>query len=106
LQKSDFSLLSGYGSLFSIEVDESVHIPSFCDALSLFRLGVSWGGYESLVVPAEIARDQAGEFNSARDFGVPPRMIRLFVGLEDPDDLWNDLQQAFQSATRSVSGKS
>jgi cystathionine beta-lyase/cystathionine gamma-synthase len=33
-------------------------------------------------------------------------MIRLFVGLEDPDDLWNDLQQAFQSATRSVSGKS
>jgi cystathionine beta-lyase/cystathionine gamma-synthase len=104
LQKSEFSLLRGYGSLFSIEVDESLHIPSFCDALAIFRLGVSWGGYESLVVPAAIARDQAGEFNSARDFGVPPRMIRVFVGLEDPDDLWNDLQQAFATATRSASG--
>jgi cystathionine beta-lyase/cystathionine gamma-synthase len=105
LQKSDFSLLSGYGSLFSFEVDDNVDIRSFCDSLQIFRLGVSWGGYESLVVPAEIARDQAGDFNSARDFGVPPRLIRLFVGLEDPDDLWNDLLQAFKTAGRSVSGK-
>ena len=106
LQKSEFSLLSGYGSLFSFEVDETINIRSFCDSLQVFRLGVSWGGYESLVVPAEIARDQAGDFNSARDFGVPPRLIRLFVGLEDPDDLWNDLLQAFETARRSVSGKS
>ena len=106
LQKNDFSLLRGYGSLFSIEVDESVHIRSFCDSLQIFRLGVSWGGYESLVVPAEIARDQEGEFNSARDFGVPPRLIRLFVGLEDPDDLWNDLLTAFENVEQSTSGKS
>ena len=106
LHKSDFSLLSGYGSLFSFEVDESVHIQSFCDALTIFRLGVSWGGYESLIVPAEIARDQAGESNSARDFDVPRRLVRIFVGLEDPDDLWNDLQQAFATAARSSSGKS
>ena len=106
LQKSDYSLLSGYGSLFSFEVDESVHIQSFCDALTIFRLGVSWGGYESLIVPAEIARDQAGESNSARDFDVPRRLMRIFVGLEDPDDLWNDLQQAFATAARSSSGKS
>jgi cystathionine beta-lyase/cystathionine gamma-synthase len=105
LHKRDFSLLKGYGSLFSFEVDESVHIQSFCDALQVFRLGVSWGGYESLVVPAEIARDQAGEFNSAQDFGVPPRLIRLFVGLEDLDDLWNDLLQAFETAGRGESGK-
>jgi cystathionine beta-lyase/cystathionine gamma-synthase len=83
-----------------------VHIQSFCDALAVFRLGVSWGGYESLIVPAEIARTQAGEFNSARDFGVPPRLIRLFVGLEDPDDLWTDLLTAFEKAGQSTSGKS
>ena len=106
LQKSEFSLLTGYGSLFSFEVDESVDIRSFCDSLQVFRLGVSWGGYESLVVPAEIARDQAGEFNSARDFGVPSRMIRIFVGLEDPDDLWNDLLTAFENAGQSTSGRS
>jgi cystathionine beta-lyase/cystathionine gamma-synthase len=106
LQKHNFSLLTGYSSLFSFEVNESVHIQSFCDALAVFRLGVSWGGYESLVVPAEIARNQAGEFNSARDFAVPHRMIRLFVGLEDPDDLWNDLLRAFETARHSAPGKS
>lgn len=105
LQKSDYSSLSGYGSLFSFEVDEGVDIRSFCDALEVFRLGVSWGGYESLVVPAEIARDQAGDFNSARDFSVPRRLIRLFVGLEDPEDLWADLLRAFKFAN-DLAGKS
>jgi cystathionine beta-lyase/cystathionine gamma-synthase len=106
LHKSDFSLLRGYGSLFSFEVDESIDIQSFCDALTIFRLGVSWGGHESLIVPALIARDQVGDFNSAHDFDVPPRMMRIFVGLEDPDDLWNDLQRAFDIARQSASGTS
>lgn len=98
LDKQSFSPLEGYGSLFSFEVDIAVDIPEFCNALRLFRLGVSWGGYESLVVPAAISKNQAGRNNAAIDFGVPPRMIRLFVGLEDPIDLWNDLTRAFDSA--------
>ncbi len=98
LRRKDFSLLSGYGGLFSIELDERIDIPAFCDALSIFRLGVSWGGYESLVMPANVSINQAGEHNPAVDFRVSPRMIRLFVGLEDPDDLWTDLLGAFAAA--------
>jgi len=98
LRRKDFSLLSGYGGLFSIELDERIDIPAFCDALSIFRLGVSWGGYESLVMPANVSINQASEHNPAVDFGVSPRMIRLFVGLEDPDDLWTDLLGAFAAA--------
>jgi len=98
LRRQEFSLLSGYGGLFSIELDERIDIATFCDALSVFRLGVSWGGYESLVMPANVSINQAGEHNPAVDFGVSPRMIRLFVGLEDPDDLWADLLRAFAAA--------
>lgn len=98
LARKDYSLLRGYGGLFSIELAGGVDIPAFCDALSVFRLGVSWGGYESLVMPAEVSINQAGEHNSAVDFGVSPRMIRLFVGLENPEDLWTDLSQALAGA--------
>jgi cystathionine beta-lyase/cystathionine gamma-synthase len=98
LQRKDFSLLRGYGGLLSIELDDSIEISTFCDALSVFRLGVSWGGYESLAMPANVSINQAGEHNPAVDFGVSPRMIRLFVGLEEPEDLWADLQQAFAVA--------
>ena len=98
LEPSDYSLLQGYGGLFSFEVNDAIDIPTFCDSLSLFRLGVSWGGYESLVMPASVSINQAGEYSSAIDFGVSPRLIRLFVGLEDPEELWSDLSKAIAGA--------
>ncbi len=78
----------------------SIDIPAFCDALTLFQLGVSWGGHESLVVPALVTRVQAAGPNSAVDFGVPERMVRLHVGLEGTEALWADLAQALAAARR------
>jgi cystathionine beta-lyase/cystathionine gamma-synthase len=98
LVRSEFSTLRGYGGLFSFEIDDRIDIPSFCDALRVFRLGVSWGGHESLVMPALVSINQAGEHSAAIDFGISPRMIRLFVGLEDPEDLWSDLSKALANA--------
>jgi len=49
-------------------------------------------------MPAISVLNQAGEFNSAVDFGVSPRVIRVSIGLEDTADLWNDLQQAIAAA--------
>jgi cystathionine beta-lyase/cystathionine gamma-synthase len=98
LARSEFSTLRGYGGLFSFEIDDRIDIPSFCDALRIFRLGVSWGGHESLVMPALVSINQAGEHSAAVDFGISPRMIRLFVGLEDPEDLWSDLSKALANA--------
>jgi cystathionine beta-lyase/cystathionine gamma-synthase len=98
LEPCDYSLLQGYGGLFSFEVNDAIDIPTLCDSLSLFRLGVSWGGYESLVMPASVSINQAGEYSSAVDFGVSPRLIRLFVGLEDPEELWSDLSKAIAGA--------
>ncbi|MCW1875604.1 PLP-dependent transferase [Erwinia sp. INIA-01] len=92
------SALSGYSGLFAFELDESVDIPRFCNALGLFHMGVSWGGFESLVMPAISVLNQAGEFNSARDFGVSPRVVRVSIGLEETEELWLDLQQAIAAA--------
>jgi len=101
LKSQSWSTLRGYSGLFAFEVAEQVDIPQLCNALELFHMGVSWGGFESLVMPAISVINQASEFNSAVDFGVSPRLIRISVGLEETNDLWADLQQALASANRA-----
>lgn len=90
--------LTGTSGLFSIELDASVDIPAFCNALKLFKLGVSWGGHESLVCPAGVTRVQTGGPNHALRFGVPERMVRLNTGLEATESLWADLTNAFAAS--------
>ena len=64
---------------------------AFCDALRLFKLGVSWGGHESLVVPGEVVLEQKAQPNSAHAFGISPRSVRLHIGLEGTEALWGDI---------------
>jgi cystathionine beta-lyase/cystathionine gamma-synthase len=97
--------LSGWSSLFAIELAETVSIRAFCDALRMFKLGVSWGGHESLAFPAEVGLQQAGGINSLRDFDVPRRLVRLHVGLEEVDDLWADLQHALTASATTEKGR-
>jgi cystathionine beta-lyase/cystathionine gamma-synthase len=92
--------LTGTSGLFSFEVDASIDIAALCDRLELFHLGVSWGGHESLVIPALVSRAQAAGPNSALDFDVSPRMVRLHIGLEGTEALWSDLTRAMDAATR------
>lgn len=101
---SPASALDGCASLFSIELEHGTDVVRFCDSLSLFRLGVSWGGYESLVFPAVVGLKQAAGPNSLIDFGVSSRLVRLHVGLEDPVALVADLEQALEHATRPAGG--
>jgi cystathionine beta-lyase/cystathionine gamma-synthase len=92
--------LTGRSGLMSVELDETIDIPRFADALKLFRLGVSWGGFESLILPAQIALNQAGEQNSMQRFGVSGQIVRLSLGLEDPNDLWADFEAALKASAR------
>ncbi len=87
--------LAGFTGLFTFEVDDSIDIARFADHLKYFRLGVSWGGHESLIVPVAASLAQTPGVNSFDRFGVSPRAIRLHVGLEDPETLWADLENAF-----------
>jgi len=90
--------LQGRSGLLSIEFDDRVDIPRFANALRLFRLGVSWGGFESLMLPARVGLGQAGRENSMRRFGVPPNLVRISLGLEDVEDLWADFESALQKS--------
>jgi cystathionine beta-lyase/cystathionine gamma-synthase len=91
--------LAGASGLFSFELDgDRDAVRGFCDALRLFKLGVSWGGHESLAFPAAAGLAQQGAANPLAFFGVPEATIRLHIGLEDPDDLWSDLAQALVRA--------
>jgi cystathionine beta-lyase/cystathionine gamma-synthase len=89
---------SGASGLLSFELDrDQAGIVRFCDALRLFKLGVSWGGHESLVFPAAAGLVQQGIANPLAFFGVSPATVRLHIGLEDPEDLWSDLRQALDA---------
>ena len=68
----------------------------FIDALELFGIGYSWGGYESLVIPFDPARARSATRWPPPDWDPADRLgIRLSVGLEDPADLIADLERGF-----------
>ncbi|WBU63927.1 PLP-dependent transferase [Paracoccus aerodenitrificans] len=94
--------LRGTTGLFSVEFHDRIDIRSFCDALKLFRLGVSWGGHESLIVPGEVMLSQQARPNAAREFGISAHSVRLHVGLEGTEALWTDLKAAISAADKSA----
>ena len=80
------------GGLFSIVLATAdLHeIETFCNALKHFIMAVSWGGYESLVFPACAAISKA-DFDPNNKRHV---LIRIYIGLEEPDYIIKDLEQA------------
>lgn len=85
------SQFTGAAGPFTIELAPCAEaaFARFIDTLSLFSLGTSWGGFESLVMPAvpHHLRALAGADDA-------PRLVRLHIGLEDPGDLCEDLAGA------------
>jgi cystathionine beta-lyase len=69
-------------------------IDAFCDALKLFKLGYSWGGPMSLVVPYDLATMRSGWPAHL----VQGTLVRFSVGLENVSDLRVDISQALQTA--------
>ena len=82
------SQMRGSTGLFSIEPEcqDPVKIKKFVATLKYFRQAVSWGGYESLAIALP-----------THPMGYPSNkwVVRLFIGLEDPQELREDLEQAF-----------
>lgn len=79
--------------LFSVILDARftrAQTDAFCDALRLFRLGYSWGGPTSLVVPYELETMRSGWPTHL----LPGTLVRFSIGLEDVGDLQADLAQA------------
>lgn len=92
--------LHGTSGLFSVIFRDGVNIRDFCNHLKLFKLGVSWGGHESLIVPGEVVLQQKAQPNSAHTFGIDARSVRLHVGLEGTETLWRDIEGALAASTK------
>ncbi len=92
LWKRDFKGASGVFS-FVLNVDDATQFEekaaAFLNALKLFGLGYSWGGYESLAVPVQL-----GDRRVCKQPKEGP-VIRLQIGLEDVEDIIADLERGF-----------
>ncbi|ETF02855.1 cystathionine beta-lyase [Advenella kashmirensis W13003] len=89
---------TGSNGLLSVALDMSpAQVRAFVNALTLFGIGYSWGGYESLVqwVDTGFLRNHA-YFGKLADTAV--QVVRLHIGLEAVEDVIADLQQAMQKA--------
>jgi len=88
LWKRDFSGASG---LFSIVLagGKLADIGTMVDDMQLFKLGLSWGGFESLIYPSDPSR--ARDVNK---WDAPGPLVRLHIGLENTEDIIADLEAA------------
>lgn len=88
--KRDFTGSSG---LFSIILDPKYtkeNIASMLDNMSIFAMGYSWGGFESLITPFDCS-----EYRTATTWNPGGLALRLQIGLEDVEDLKQDLTAGF-----------
>ena len=89
LWKRDFSGASGlFSVVFKPVPTAAVH--AFLNALTLFGIGASWGGYESLAIPFDCAK-----IRTATRWAPGGPTVRFHIGLEDVGDLIADLERGF-----------
>ncbi len=93
----DFKGASGLFA-FALDGGDEGARAAFIDALRLFGIGYSWGGFESLAIPAD-----PDLIRTVAKRGYPGPLVRLQIGLEDADDLIADLDRAL-AAFRSARG--
>ncbi|HTW34091.1 MAG TPA: cystathionine beta-lyase [Rhizomicrobium sp.] len=93
LWKRDFT---GACGLFGVVLKPASHeaLSAFMNNLTLFGMGFSWGGYESLIVTSHTHR-------TAKPFHTDGPLIRIHAGLEDADDLIADLEKGFERMARA-----
>lgn len=84
--------MSGCGGLFSVQLStkDPHKIEAFYKRLELFLFAVSWGGHESLILPFCCFFDNPGFQHP----NVPLNLVRFYIGLEEPELLIQDLDQA------------
>jgi cystathionine beta-lyase len=85
--------MKGAGGLFSLSLKASTirEMENFVHNLQCFMMAVSWGGYESLIFPLCALYQKTSEEQE-----LPWNFVRLYIGLEDPNLLIQDLEQALK----------
>jgi cystathionine beta-lyase len=93
--KRDFLGSSGLFSII-LQPASAAAVDAMLDELQLFGMGYSWGGYESLVIPFDCAH-----YRTATEWNPGGPGLRFQIGLEDADDLKEDLERGFAALKRA-----
>jgi cystathionine gamma-synthase len=91
----------GPGAVLSAELAEGLSLPRFLGALRIVTLAESLGGFESLISVPDTMTHAGMDEQARREAGITPGLFRLSVGLEDADDLQEDLERALAAASLS-----
>jgi len=75
-----------------LRAEDVAGVERFCNALERFLMTVSWGGYESLMFPVCVVHPTGAPLKSGG--ALPLNLVRLSIGLEEPEVLIADLEQA------------
>jgi cystathionine beta-lyase len=94
--KRDFRGASGLFSVI-LKPTPQAAVHAFLDTLTLFGMGFSWGGFESLVISFDCS-----EYRTAGVWSPGGPTLRFHIGLEDTDDLLADLDRGFASMKAAV----
>ena len=90
---------SGANGLFSIVIKskKKSSVVKFVNSLKLFGIGYSWGGFESLALLQNLKGDtKYTKIRKYYRFGEDEHIVRLHIGLEDPNDLIQDLKKSLR----------
>jgi cysteine-S-conjugate beta-lyase len=87
--KRDFTGASGLFSIVLKPVPQKA-VDALLDAVTLFGMGFSWGGFESLIIPFDCEG-----YRTATQWSPGGPTLRLHIGLENVDDLKTDLDRGF-----------
>ncbi|MEP7146086.1 MAG: PLP-dependent aspartate aminotransferase family protein, partial [bacterium] len=91
------SQMTGFGGIISVELGSYEKAVTFCNALEIFQIAESLGGVESLVChPVSMTHGSVPK-ELREKFGLTDGLVRLSVGIEDKDDLIEDIKKALKS---------
>ena len=89
---------SGFGGVLSFVIDEKVDYKKFLSSLRLITLGESLGGVESLICHPASMTHAAIPYKIRQEVGIVDNLVRLSVGIENIEDLLEDLNNAFKES--------
>lgn len=89
---------TGFGAVFSICLNKRYNLRKFINSLEIFDLAVSLGGVESLLCHPATMTHESFPKDLQKHLGITDNLLRFAVGIEDVQDLINDLKQALDIA--------
>ena len=88
--------MNGFGGMISLILKGDLdYAKRFLEKVSIFTLAESLGGVESLIEHPAIMTHASIPAEKRKELGIADSLIRISVGVEDVEDLWADLEQAF-----------